>query len=136
MASNKSHTAANQSLELDRPSDASKLEVELHFGGAVFVSVAQNISKDPLASKLTAIPGLHLDKSAIVRLGATSLRNLVAHEYLGLAIESYCDALHSAFLVGTVLAALNMAGAALMEWRNVKEHRLSSVKPQDSVQEA
>ena len=29
MASNKSHTAANQSLELAQPSDASKLEAEL-----------------------------------------------------------------------------------------------------------
>jgi hypothetical protein len=100
-----------------------------------FVSVAQNVFTDELASKLTAIPGLHLDRSAIVRFGATSLKNLVTQEYLGLVIESYRDALRSAFLVGTGLAALSMAGAALVEWRSVKENNLGSTEAQHNAQE-
>jgi MFS family permease len=120
----------------DQPTGVALMFLGQNFGGAIFVGVAQNVFTDALASNLTAIRGLHLDKSAIVRLGATSLKKLVAQEYLGLVIEGYRDALRSAFLVGTGLAALSMAGAALVEWRSVKENNLSSARPQDNAQEA
>jgi hypothetical protein len=120
----------------DQPTGVALMFLGQNFGGAIFVGVAQNVFTDALASNLTAIRGLHLDKSAIVRLGATSLKKLVAQEYLGLVIEGYRDALRSAFLVGTGLAALSMAGAALVERRSVKENNLSSARPQDNAQEA
>jgi hypothetical protein len=119
----------------DQPTGVALMFFGQNFGGAIFVSVAQNVFTDELASKLTAIPGLHLDRSAIIRFGATSLKNLIAQEYLELVIESYRDALRSAFLVGTGLAALSMAGAALVEWRSVKENNLGSTEAQHNAQE-
>ncbi|KAF3007545.1 hypothetical protein E8E13_006576 [Curvularia kusanoi] len=89
----------------DQPTGVALMFFGQNLGGAIFVSVAQNVFTDALASKLTRIPGLQLEKSDIVRLGATSIKTLAAQEYLGLVLGGYRDALRSAFLVGTGLAA-------------------------------
>ncbi|KAF3035684.1 hypothetical protein E8E12_005336 [Didymella heteroderae] len=69
-----------------------------------------------------SVPGLRLDKAEIVQMGATSIKDLVAQQYLRLVLEGYRDALRSAFLVGTGLVAVSMIGAALVEWRSTKEN--------------
>lgn len=49
-----------------------------NLGGAIFVSVAQNVFADTLASDSSSIPGLHLNKSAIAQMGATSIKKVVS----------------------------------------------------------
>lgn len=107
--------------KLDQPTGVAFMFFGQNLGGAIFVSVAQNVFTDALAGKLSSVPGLRLDKAAIVRMGATSIEELVAQQYLDLALEDYRDALRSAFLVGTGLVAVSMIGAALVEWRSTKK---------------
>ena len=107
--------------KIDQPTGVALMFFGQNLGGAIFVSVAQNIFTDALASKLSSIPGLQLGKAAIVQMGATSIKEMVPQQYLGLVLEGYRDALRSAFLVGTGLVAVSMIGAALIEWRSTKK---------------
>jgi hypothetical protein len=87
-------------------------------GGAVFVSVGQNILSTKLVSGLAGLP--NLDPQVIVSLGATELGNYVGAEHLGEVLQVYNHALDDVFMVATVLAALSILGAALTEWKSVK----------------
>ena len=107
--------------KIDQPTGVALMFFGQNLGGAIFVSVAQNIFTDALASQLSSIPGLQLGKAAIVQMGATSIKKMVPQQYLGLVLEGYRDALRSAFLVGTGLVAVSMIGAALIEWRSTKK---------------
>ncbi|KAJ4992876.1 hypothetical protein SVAN01_01580 [Stagonosporopsis vannaccii] len=111
----------------DQPTGVALMFFGQNLGGAIFVSVAQNVFTDALASKLTSLPELHLDKAAIVRMGATSIEGLVVPQDKGIIIKSYRDALRNAFLVGVGLVAISMIGAALVEWRSTKESREAGV---------
>ncbi|KAJ8111147.1 hypothetical protein OPT61_g6184 [Boeremia exigua] len=107
----------------DQPTGVALMFFGQNLGGAIFVSVAQNVFTDALASKLSSVPGLHLDEATVARLGATSIKNLVAQQDLGTVIQSYRDAIRGAFLVGTCLVAVSVIGAALVEWRSTKESK-------------
>ncbi|KAH6644363.1 putative efflux pump antibiotic resistance protein [Boeremia exigua] len=107
----------------DHPTGIALMFFGQNLGGAIFVSVAQNVFIDALASKLSRVPGLHLDKASIVRLGATSIKTAVAPQNLEMVIESYRGALRSAFLVGTGLVAFSAIGAIFVEWRSTKENK-------------
>ncbi|KAH8895438.1 major facilitator superfamily protein, partial [Thozetella sp. PMI_491] len=89
-------------------------------GGAIFVSVGQNVLSQRLVSGLTALNIEGLDPSVIVSLGATELRHYVPEQYLEQVLRVYNDALDGVFLACTVLAALSITGALLTEWKSVK----------------
>lgn len=89
-------------------------------GGAIFVSVAQNILSTRLLSGLTAHNLTHLDPDIIVKLGATELRNYVEPGELQQMLDIYNDALVETFEVATILAALSTIGAVLTKWKSVR----------------
>lgn len=62
----------------DQPTGVALMFFGQNLGGAIFVSDAQNVFIDALASKLSGIPGLRLGKAAIVQMGATSIKKIVA----------------------------------------------------------
>lgn len=89
-------------------------------GGAIFISVSQNILTSHLVSGITQLAG-DLDPTMVVNTGATDLRNLVPAEQLPAVLEVYNQALRQVFLLGTGLASVSILGALGLEWKTVKK---------------
>jgi len=87
-------------------------------GGAIFVSVGQNVLSTKLVSGLSGLP--NLDSKVIVSLGATELRDYVGPEHLGEVLRVYNHVLDDVFMAAAILAAISVVGAVLTEWKSVK----------------
>ena len=94
-------------------------------GGAVFVSVGNNILGTSLIRSLLAlnIPGV--DPHAVVEIGATQLRSYVPPQYLAETVEAHNHALVDTFRVALVVSCLSLLGAAGMEWKSTKAPKSS-----------
>ncbi|KAI1906450.1 MFS sugar transporter [Ophidiomyces ophidiicola] len=89
------------------------------FGGALFVSVGQNVFTNRLVSGIMkAAPTL--DPSTVFRGGATQLKNLVPPELLDNVQEAYNTALTNTFYVSVAMSVLGVIGAVCLEWKSVK----------------
>ncbi|KAI0403075.1 major facilitator superfamily domain-containing protein [Xylaria palmicola] len=91
-----------------------------NFGGALFVSVGNNVLNSQLVARFTAlnIPGLSV--SDILSTGATGIRGIVPAEYLDAVIVEYNMALRQTFQVALIVSVLTVIGAVFMEWKSVK----------------
>ncbi|KAI0454534.1 major facilitator superfamily domain-containing protein [Xylaria acuta] len=90
-------------------------------GGAIFVSVGQNVLNNQLLQRLRHIPGF---SAGLVKAGgATSLIDAFPIEYRHDVLVAYNESLRTVFRVGLVLATLSVIGAAGMEWRSVKKDK-------------
>lgn len=88
-------------------------------GGALFVSVAQNVfSNSLLENAAKDLPGI--DLGALIKTGATNLKNIVPQNELQTLLEDYNGALQQAFMVGLILSVMSIVGALTMEWKSVK----------------
>jgi hypothetical protein len=88
-------------------------------GGALFVSVGQNVFTNKLVSGLASqVPGV--DPTIVLSVGATSLRNSVDAQYLPAVLSVYNQALISAYYVSVAMACFSLIGALAIEWRSVK----------------
>ncbi|KAJ7021451.1 DHA14-like major facilitator [Mycena alexandri] len=112
--------AAQTVLSLqDIPTGTSLIMFAQTLGGALFVSVGQNVFTNKLTSGLASnVPGVN--PSIVLNAGATSLRNAVDPQYLSAVISVYNDALVTAFYVSVAMACLSLAGALVIEWKSVK----------------
>ncbi|KND91004.1 putative HC-toxin efflux carrier TOXA [Tolypocladium ophioglossoides CBS 100239] len=88
-------------------------------GGAIFVSVGQNVLNTKLISGLVSVVK-DLDPQTIVNTGATTLRNVVPAADLPAVLVMYNEALRWVFIVGAVMASLSALGSFTLEWRSVK----------------
>lgn len=86
-------------------------------GGAIFVSVANNIFDNKLAKGLSTIPGINSD--LVTQVGATDLRNVVPQQSLASVLVVYNLALRNAFYVCASLAAATIIGCVAMEWKSL-----------------
>ena len=107
----------------DVPVGASIIFFSQTLGGSIFLSVAQNLFINKLAEGLVAadIPGI--SASLVTTIGATDLRNVVPVDKLPQVLVQYNIALRTTFYVGAATSAVIWIGAALMEWRSVKEQQ-------------
>ncbi|KAK0301053.1 hypothetical protein LTR54_000682 [Friedmanniomyces endolithicus] len=103
----------------DVPIGVSLMMFWQNLGGAIFVSVGQNVFESRLVSELVN-RDIGLSPGQIVNTGATELRSVVPAEKLGELLGIYNDAVRQVFVVGTILACLAALGAAGLEWRSVK----------------
>lgn len=88
-------------------------------GGAMFVSVAQNVLNTRLIDGLVgAVP--NFDPRSITKTGATDLRSVVPEVDLSLVLSKYNEALKWVFVVATIMACLSAFGSFALEWRSVK----------------
>ncbi|KAL8703943.1 MAG: hypothetical protein Q9201_002893 [Fulgogasparrea decipioides] len=95
-------------------------------GGALFISVAQNIFNNRLISNLlTDVPSIN--PGFILKIGATNLKNAVDPAQLGGVLRAYNSAITQTFYVSVAMAALSIFGAALIEWKSVKGKKLETV---------
>ncbi|KAK5659189.1 hypothetical protein OQA88_1279 [Cercophora sp. LCS_1] len=89
-------------------------------GGALFVSVAQNV----FANKLVEYVSLYVPQienpMSVLMVGATSVQKVVPPELLPGVTQAYNDALMQTFIVFTALSGASLIGAAFTEWKSVK----------------
>lgn len=88
-------------------------------GGAVFISVGNNIFDSRLAHNLAKIPGI--DIGSVVATGATELKNMVSPSLLPQVLLAYNDALRATFYLVTGMTCLTIFGSLSMEWKSVKK---------------
>jgi MFS family permease len=106
----------------DVPTGVSIMIFAQSFGGAIFISVAQNVLNNRLIAELSDVPGFN--PNAVVDTGATDLRGVIGPKYIGLVVKAYNHALTDAFYIGVGLACTMILGAAFMQWRSVKGKKL------------
>ncbi|KZT20495.1 putative MFS multidrug transporter [Neolentinus lepideus HHB14362 ss-1] len=90
-------------------------------GGAVFLSVAENIFTNKLVSGFERVAGL--DSATVVNTGATALRQIIPQSQLENVLVVYNKAIIVAFYVPLAWACFAIVPALTMEWKNVKAKR-------------
>ena len=89
------------------------------FGGALFVSVAQNVFNNRLIEQLRA-DVRDVDPRIILSVGATSLRDRIAPNVLPRVQEAYNSALTETWYIAVAMVCLSAIGAVFVEWKSVK----------------
>ena len=89
-------------------------------GGAIFVSVGNNILQNRLGAASTAnqLPGVDISK--VLAAGATQFRSLVPAASLPALLVVYNDAITKVFLAAVPLSGLAFFAALGLEWKSVK----------------
>ncbi|KAI7213425.1 MFS general substrate transporter [Hortaea werneckii] len=103
----------------DVPTGVALLFFAQQLGGAIFVSVGQNVLNSRLVSGIARlVPDLSPER--ILNTGATELRRIVPANDLQGVLVAYNSALRQVFVVATAMACLAALGAFGLEWRSVK----------------
>ncbi|KAJ6597578.1 major facilitator superfamily domain-containing protein [Mycena vulgaris] len=104
----------------DVPIGTSIIKFSQTLGGALFISIAQNVFTNTLVSGLVKnVPGV--SPKLVLFAGATSLKDAVAPEFLAGVLEAYNQALVAAFYVAIAMSCLSLVGAVAVEWRSIKD---------------
>jgi MFS family permease len=122
---------------VDIPSGIALLCFSENFGGAVFVSVAQNLWANRLSSKLESIAGI--DPAQVVKTGATDITSLTQDPNTLRAIRiAYNDALSQAFLVALILLCIAAIGTVGVDWKRItpKEEKPEDVEKTPDAEKA
>lgn len=95
-------------------------------GGALMISVAQNIFTNRLLSNLaTGVPGI--DPRIVLSTGATSLAKAIGSKDLAAVLIAYNSAIMQTWYVSVATASLTIIGSAAMEWKSVKGKKIEAV---------
>lgn len=126
--------AVQAGKNVDIPSGIALLCFAENFGGAVFVSVAQNLWANKLAQKLHNIADI--DPARVVKTGATEITTLTQDPDTLRSIRvAYNDALSQTFLVALILLCIATIGTLGVEWKNIKAKEEKKPDP-EQVQDA
>lgn len=93
-------------------------------GGALMVSVGQNVFQNQLLKNLSNALPASLDAKTIIANGATQFQKAIPKEYLAKAVLAYNDALTQTWYVAVALAAISGLGAAVIQWKSVKGKKI------------
>jgi hypothetical protein len=95
-------------------------------GGAIAISIAQNIFMNGLISNLPKdAPGV--DPQIVVGAGAMYLRKVINPEELPGVLLAYMAGLKHAFVVSIACGALATICACFVEWKSVKGNKIALV---------
>ena len=119
--------AAQTVLPLDDvPVGTSLIMFMQTLGGALFISIAQNLFTNSLVSNLKSkAPGFPSD--IVLRTGATNLKDAVVRfdvDLLPGVLVAYNEALRQTFYTSLAIAALSLIGALVVEWKSVKGKKI------------
>ncbi|KAK3347390.1 major facilitator superfamily-domain-containing protein [Neurospora tetraspora] len=89
-------------------------------GGALFVSIAQNVFTNKLVQYVGELAPGFGDPENILLLGATSVQKTVDKSILPGVTQAYNNALTDVFMVFVAMAVASIFGALLVEWKSVK----------------
>jgi MFS family permease len=92
------------------------------FGGALFVSVAQNVFTNQLIKNLGDLPDVN--PAVVLNTGATQLQNSVPPELLRSVLVAYNAALTHTWYVAVALSSLSLIGVVFIEWKSVKGKKI------------
>jgi len=92
-------------------------------GGALFISVAQNVFTNRLLANLQKVVP-DLSPALVLATGATSLKDAIPSQFLAGVQTAYNASIMSTFYVAVALSVLSVVGAVLMEWKSVKGKRV------------
>ncbi|KAJ7089045.1 major facilitator superfamily domain-containing protein [Mycena crocata] len=107
---------------VDVPIGTSIVMFSQTLGGALFISIAQNVFSNKLISGLASVPGV--SPLLVISAGATSLKSAVPPELLPAVLVAYNKALVSAFYVSVAMSSLSIIGSVVVEWRSVKGQKI------------
>ncbi|KAL8870180.1 MAG: hypothetical protein Q9198_007693 [Flavoplaca austrocitrina] len=103
----------------DIPIGVSLIVLAQTLGGTISLSAADTIFTTSLSSGIAkAVP--QLDRSTTLNAGATTLRNLIAPEYLETVLAVYNGAAVNTWYLSLALACASVFGVAGMEWKRIK----------------
>jgi MFS family permease len=103
----------------DVPMGISLVMLTQMLGGAIFISVGQNILDKNLVEGITKLVPC-IDPRMIVNTGATALRNLVSPDKLPEILVVYNYAIRQTFLIAVGMSVAAAVGAFALEWKSVK----------------
>ena len=93
-------------------------------GGALFISVGQNVFQNQLIKNLAQqIPELPAIQGLVATTGATQLKSAITSKFPGLldrVLIAYDAAIAQTFYVSVAMGALSILGAVVVEWKSVK----------------
>lgn len=88
-------------------------------GGALFISVGQNVFSNQLVRNLQAVVP-DLDPRIVTLTGATAIKEVVEERFLKGVLIAYNDALTQTLYVSVATACLSLVGAAFVQWKSMK----------------
>lgn len=97
-------------------------------GGAISISIAQNIFSNALVKQLP-IHAPDVDPRAVIAAGATHIREVVTRNQLPGVLLAYNDALTQAYILAIATAGLATLSSLLFEWKSVKGKKLELGAP-------
>ena len=113
----------------DVPIGTSVINFSLTLGGALFISVGQNIFTNRLLTNLqNTVP--NTPPELVLKTGATSLQaalEKIDPSSVGGVLSAYNDAITQTFYVSVAMSCLSIFGALGMEWRSVKGKKKEEV---------
>lgn len=102
----------------DVPIGLSLMFFTQQLGGAIFLSVGQNIFTTHLTEKLSGVA--NLDTEAILHIGATELNRVVPADQLNTVVNAYSYSLTRVFIMAAILSACMIIGGLAVEWKSIK----------------
>lgn len=92
-------------------------------GGAVFVSVSQNVFNNQLRSNLLTMAP-HADREMVISAGATMLRKVVSKDDLASVLSAYSESITQTFYISVATASLAFFAALGIQWISVKGKKM------------
>lgn len=96
------------------------------FGGALFVSVGQNIFNNKLLSQV-AIDAPNVPPSVLLHVGATDLASVISKADLPGVKLAYNTALTNTWYISVAMSALQVLACFFIQWRSVKGKKVGGV---------
>ncbi|RMZ73938.1 MFS transporter [Pyrenophora seminiperda CCB06] len=88
-------------------------------GGALFISVGQNVFTNQLIKNVSStVP--ELNPKVVLNVGATELKNVIDPKFLPGVLTAYNTTITQTFYVSVACGAMSIAGAAFVEWKSMK----------------
>ncbi|XPT02149.1 MFS sugar transporter [Ascochyta lentis] len=92
-------------------------------GGALFISVGQNVFTNQLIKNLhNVVPELNAD--FVLTVGATELKKQIEERFLPGVLSAYNLTLTQTFYVSVAAGAVSIIGAAFVEWKSMKGKKI------------
>lgn len=93
-------------------------------GGALFISVAQNVFTNQLLLNLKqVVPGL--DPAMVLATGYTSLKTVIPQQFYAGVQTAYNSSIMDTFYVAVATSVVSIFGAVALEWKSVKGKKMA-----------
>jgi MFS family permease len=102
-------------------------------GGAIWISVANNILVDTVIKSLSHIQGINA--KALANMGATQVRGAVDPNQLPLVLNAYNSGLRNVWITALALICVTIIPFTLIEWRNIKKSQPGSEHEKKSIEQ-